>query len=96
MAQLEKVSTDCNYTGYTEKFLTYPPLAGVFPLPGNLTFADNDCDIWDLIFNAALMVNPSFNIYHIFDTFPTLWDVIGFPYVQLGKYRLTFLTISQR
>ncbi|KAF8905762.1 Alpha/Beta hydrolase protein [Gymnopilus junonius] len=36
-------------------------------------------DVWDTIFNAALIVNPAFNIYRIFDTFPVLWDVLGFP-----------------
>lgn len=35
--------------------------------------------MWDLIFNAALLVNPAFNIYRIFDTWPILWDVLGFP-----------------
>ncbi|KAF8812659.1 alpha/beta-hydrolase [Phlegmacium glaucopus] len=79
MAQLEQVSANCHYTGYTDKFLTYPPTTAVFPLPGKSTFADHGCDIWDMIFNAALIVNPAFNIYRIFDTFPILWDVLGFP-----------------
>ena len=79
MAQLEKVSADCYYTGYTEKYLTYPPTTAVFPFPGSSTSVDNSCDIWTLIFNAALIINPAFNIYRIFDTFPILWDVLGFP-----------------
>lgn len=79
MAHLEKVSADCHYTDYAEQFLTYPPTTTVFPLPGNSTFADHGCDMWDLIFNAALIINPAFNIYRIFDTFPILWDVLGFP-----------------
>lgn len=41
--------------------------------------ADPGCDVWDSIFNAALIINPAFNIYRIFDTFPILWDVLGFP-----------------
>jgi len=32
-----------------------------------------------MIFNASLIVNPAFNIYRIFDTYPILWDVLGFP-----------------
>lgn len=78
MAQLEQVSADCSYTNYMEEFLTYPPTT-IFPLPGKSTYADPGCDIWTLIFNAALIVNPAFNIYRIFDTFPVLWDVLGFP-----------------
>ncbi|KAF9475826.1 alpha/beta-hydrolase [Pholiota conissans] len=78
MAQLDEAAERCNYTGYMEKFVTFPP-AGPLPLPGNSTFAARGCDLWDTIFDAALLVNPAFNIYRIFDTFPILWDVLGFP-----------------
>lgn len=78
MAQLDKVAKACNYTGYVEKFATYPP-KGLLPLPGKSTSFDRGCDVWDMIFDAALIVNPAFNIYRIFDTFPVLWDVLGFP-----------------
>ncbi|KAF7318183.1 Carboxypeptidase [Mycena chlorophos] len=78
MAELDAVAEKCNYAGYYEKFATYPP-AGVLPLPGKSTEADRGCDVWDMIFDAALDKNPAFNIYRIFDTFPVLWDVLGFP-----------------
>ncbi|KAF8959451.1 alpha/beta-hydrolase [Flammula alnicola] len=78
MAQLDQIAAKCNYTGYMEKFVTYPP-TGLLPLPGRSTFAERGCDVWDTIFNAALVVNPAFNIYRIFDTYPILWDVLGFP-----------------
>ncbi|KAF8164723.1 alpha/beta-hydrolase [Crassisporium funariophilum] len=78
MAQLDQVAAKCNYTGYMEKFVTYPP-KGLLPLPGRSTFAERGCDVWDMIFDAALVVNPAFNIYRIFDTYPVLWDVLGFP-----------------
>jgi hypothetical protein len=80
MAQLDETAARCNYTGYMEKFVTYPP-TGLLPLPGKSTFAAPGCDVWDTIFDAALLVNPAFNIYRIFDTFPVLWDVLGFPCV---------------
>ena len=52
-----------------EKYVTYPP-RGLLPLPGVSTDGDQteNCDVWDEIFNAALLINPGFNIYHIFDT----------------------------
>jgi len=78
MAELDAQALKCNYTGYVDKFVTYPP-KGLLPLPGKSTFADIGCDLWDTIFNAALIVNPAFNIYRIFDTYPILWDVLGFP-----------------
>ncbi|KDR71030.1 hypothetical protein GALMADRAFT_801430 [Galerina marginata CBS 339.88] len=78
MAQLDQQAALCNYTGYMEKFVTFPP-KGLLPLPGKSTFAARGCDLWDTIFDAALLVNPAFNIYRIFDTYPVLWDVLGFP-----------------
>ncbi|KAJ7618473.1 alpha/beta-hydrolase [Roridomyces roridus] len=78
MNELDAVAQKCNYAGYVDKFVTFPP-AGILPLPGKSTEADRGCDVWDMIFNAALVINPAFNIYRIFDTFPVLWDVLGFP-----------------
>jgi carboxypeptidase D len=54
-----------------EKYVTYPP-RGLLPLPGKSTEFDEGCDVWDEIFNAALIVNPAFNIYRIFDTVSVL------------------------
>jgi len=87
MTQLDNIATQCNYAGYMDKFVTYPP-QGLLPLPGKSTFADKGCDVWDMIFDAALIVNPAFNIYRIFDTFPILWDVLGFPCVSFNALRL--------
>ncbi|KAF9558385.1 alpha/beta-hydrolase [Agrocybe pediades] len=78
MAELDKLNDKCNYTGYMDKFVTFPP-KGPLPLPNGSTRTPKGCDLWDTIFNAALIVNPAFNIYRIFDTFPVLWDVLGFP-----------------
>ncbi|KAL4253795.1 Carboxypeptidase [Abortiporus biennis] len=78
MNELQTISDKCGYTNYTDEHLTYPP-KGLLPLPGGTTRITDACDVWDLIFDAAVVVNPAFNIYRIFDTFPILWDVLGFP-----------------
>ncbi|KAI0317692.1 Alpha/Beta hydrolase protein [Amylostereum chailletii] len=78
LAQLDALSDQCNYTGYLDTFVTYPP-KGLLPLPNGQTEASDACDVWDLIFDVALTTNPAFNIYRIFDTWPILWDVLGFP-----------------
>ena len=93
MAQLEKISADCNYTGYIEKYATYPPTTAVFPFPENSPNTSDYCDIWDLIAEAATIINPAFNIYHIFDMYPILWNVLGFPWVQSRNYRFQLLFI---
>lgn len=79
MAQLDAKAASCGYADYSATHVTYPP-KGLLPLPGDgsTEFADG-CDVWTDIFNAALLVNPAFNIYRIFDTYPVLWDVLGFP-----------------
>ena len=66
LAHLDAVAAKCNYADYMEKYVTYPP-RGPLPLPGTSTQADPDCDVWDEISNAALIVNPAFDIYRIFD-----------------------------
>ena len=49
-----------------KKHVTYPP-RGLLPLPGKSTAADPGCDVWEEIFDASLIVNPAFDIYHVFD-----------------------------
>ena len=68
MAELDEKALTCNYTGYVDKFVKFPPEVKSFPLPGRSTEADRGCDLWDLIFDAAVVINPAFNIYRIFDT----------------------------
>ena len=67
MTELDSIAARCNYAGYSQKFVTFPP-QGLLPLPGMSTEADAGCDVWDLIFDEALVINPAFNIYRIFDT----------------------------
>ncbi|KAG6838888.1 hypothetical protein C0991_007669, partial [Blastosporella zonata] len=78
LAQLDVLNKKCNYADYTKKYLKYPP-KGPLPLPAKSTEADKGCNLWDLIFEEALRLNPAFHIYRIFDTYPILWDVLGFP-----------------
>jgi carboxypeptidase D len=49
----------------------YPP-RGPLPLPGTSTVNHPNCDVWDEIEDAALYVNPAFDIYHIGDTVSAL------------------------
>lgn len=67
MAHLDAQAVACNYTGYFDRFVSFPP-KGILPLPGNSVEAARGCDLWDEIFEAALIINPAFDIYRIFDT----------------------------
>ena len=64
LAHLDSVAAECNYADCMEKYLTYPP-KGLLPLPN--TSNDPDCDVQDEIFNAAVTLNPAFDVYHIFN-----------------------------
>ncbi|KZT35222.1 alpha/beta-hydrolase [Sistotremastrum suecicum HHB10207 ss-3] len=80
--QIDDKARQCNYTGYIEKYVTYPP-KGPLPYPDGKFVSDgvipDECDVWGDILDAALLINPAFNIYRIFDTWPILWDVLGIP-----------------
>ena len=66
MNYLNEQNKKCNYAGYLDKHLKYPP-KGLLPLPGQSVEADPGCDIWTDIFEAAVLINPAFNEYRIFD-----------------------------
>ncbi|KAG1768812.1 Alpha/Beta hydrolase protein [Suillus occidentalis] len=76
MNHLEEKAATCNYTGYVDKYVTYPP-TGLLPLPGDSADSADGCEVWDVIYNASLIINPAFNSFRIWDTYPTLWDVLG-------------------
>lgn len=67
MAHLDSRAAACGYSNYSAQHVTYPP-KGLLPLPGNSVEAVAGCDLWDQIFDAALLINPAFDIYRIFDT----------------------------
>jgi len=71
LSHLDKKNKECNYAGYLDKHLKYPP-RGLLPLPGESVRSDPGCDLWTEIYEAALLVNPAFNIYRIFDVVSTL------------------------
>ncbi|KAF8335498.1 alpha/beta-hydrolase [Cantharellus anzutake] len=85
---LKNASDFCGFTNYAATYATYPPPPGPFPLPPqayvpgtvpNYANITSGCLLWDDIYNASAMANPNFNVYRIFDGWPVLWDVIGFP-----------------
>ena len=80
MAAVQERADSCGYTDYINTYLTFPP-PGPFPFPTNSLLK---CDLFDDVFAAALEVNPCFNIYHILDTCPHLFNVLGI--VNSGDY----------
>lgn len=76
--ELVGLDESCGYAAYREKYLQYPPPDIQPPAFFNFT-SEANCDVFGLIDNAALQVNPCFNIYEINQQCPLLWDVLSFP-----------------
>ncbi|KAK2731549.1 hypothetical protein FQN55_004650 [Onygenales sp. PD_40] len=75
LSEIHTLADTCNYTSYLTTNLAYPP-PGPFPSEPVLT---EDCDLFNKIFNAILLVNPCADIYQVATTCPVLWDVLGYP-----------------
>ena len=70
MAEIDVIADKCGYANYSKTYVTYPP-KGPLPLPGKSVYGDHGCNVWEPIFQAALLVNPAFDIYRVFDTVRT-------------------------
>lgn len=85
MARARKRHEYCNYTSYMEKYFKFPPPKGPFPvLPDPYYSETYECDMFDNFYDAALEINPCFNIYHIADTCPHTFAQLGI--VNPGDY----------
>jgi carboxypeptidase D len=62
---LDEKAARCNYTDYVSTYLTYPP-KGLLPLPGGSV--DTEDVMSGRYLDAALLINPAFNMYRIWDT----------------------------
>ncbi|KAF2861342.1 alpha/beta-hydrolase [Piedraia hortae CBS 480.64] len=76
MTHLRTQSRECGYDEYLATALTYPPKG---PLPPPPSANNPACRLWDEISNAAVLVNPCWDVYQVATTCPLLWDVLGFP-----------------
>ncbi|KAI1434540.1 Alpha/Beta hydrolase protein [Xylaria sp. CBS 124048] len=68
----------CGFAAYQDKYLTYPP-PGPQPTNFSETVSRECSELWDLVTNEAMSVNPCFDVYQVATTCPLLWDVLGFP-----------------
>lgn len=74
MSDINARAEKCGYFEFMEKALTFPPSG---KLPTAPSSSEPGCAVWDDIIAAAVYINPCFNIYHILDYCPYLWDVLG-------------------
>lgn len=85
MEALRERNDQCNYTSYMEKYYTFPPPEGPFPvLPDPYQSDTYACDMFDNVLSAVLLVNPCFDLYHITATCPHEISQLGI--VNPGDY----------
>jgi carboxypeptidase D len=71
LQSMHKLSDQCGFTEYYEKYFKFPPPQVPFPvLPDPYQDPLASCRIWDTLIDAATEVNPCFNLYHISETCP--------------------------
>ena len=78
LAELESLDESCGYAALREQYFTFPA-SGVQPAHFFNFTSEANCDVFDLIDNAALTLNPCFDIYEVNQQCPLLWDVLSFP-----------------
>jgi carboxypeptidase D len=86
--QLHNLHNDCNYSSYIDQYFTFPPPKESFPvLPDPYSTGDSMCDILNLACMGALQTNPCFDINHITQTCPFLFDPLGTANLGQGRTR---------
>jgi len=82
---IKNITTQAEKCGFTEFFNkysdTFPPVGKIPTAPSS---AVPGCDLYDAVYSAAYYENPCFNIYHLTDYCPFLWDELGFPSLGSG------------
>ncbi|KXT17005.1 hypothetical protein AC579_7413 [Pseudocercospora musae] len=81
MKEINERAKKCGYFKWMETALTFPPKG---PLPAAPNASAPGCAVWDDIVTAEIYVNPCFNVYHLTDYCPFLWDELGFPSLGWG------------
>lgn len=78
MDHLHEKYESCGYKDFMDTAMTFPP-TGPLPTPPDVDEKDDSCRLFNEITDAAMLVNPCWDIYQVATTCPLLWDVLGFP-----------------
>ncbi|KAH8807966.1 serine carboxypeptidase [Xylogone sp. PMI_703] len=70
---LHSIHESCGYESYISKYLKYPPPKGSFPVPPDPR-RNRTCATYNIVHSAINLLNPCFNVYHITDYCPLLYN----------------------
>lgn len=85
LSRVRRISDECGFTHYYDKYLTFPPSGtqppitpGLKVLSNGTVVANNTCfGLWDYVTTEASIANPCFNVYNILDHCPFPYDPLG-------------------
>ena len=77
MANITERAQSCGYTDFHDKYTTSFPPPG--PIPTAPKSSVPGCDLYDDIYYSIYYTNPCFNIFHLTESCPYLYDELGFP-----------------
>ena len=79
--ELLSLHESCGYADLLSTYLTFPPPGNQPPAYFNESSdsPNANCDVFDMINNAALQTNPCFDIYEINSACPLMGDILSFP-----------------
>lgn len=72
--ELHSLHSSCGYESYISKYLRYPPPKGPFPVPPTPGPSNRTCATYNIVHTAINYLNPCFNVYHITDYCPLLYN----------------------
>lgn len=81
MTSINQRADTCGYTEFMNNALIFPPSDKIPTAPDS---SIRGCDVWNDIVAAAFSIDPCFNIYHLTDFCPYLWNVSKFPSRTIG------------
>lgn len=85
---LANASKTCGFDDFVDKYLAFPPPGpqpDIKDLPGINAEGDDirgECTLFNMVFSAAMALNPGFNVYQITQTLPIPDDVLGLPWTS--------------
>lgn len=74
LASLDESHVSCGYADYMETYLQFPPPKKAFPVPPAPSRSNRTCAIYDNVLDALHYTSPCFNVYHITDFCPPLYN----------------------
>ncbi|GKT93122.1 serine carboxypeptidase [Colletotrichum tofieldiae] len=78
---VKKTNEKCGYEEYMRKYLVYPPTElqpGVPPGVDEQGNVKPECDVWNMVLEAATEITPCFSVYTVTNLCPLKYDPLGF------------------